>query len=568
MKRLLLVGNPNVGKSVVFSRLTGARVIASNYPGTTVEYTKGKLKLGDEPMEVVDVPGTYTLEPTSKAEEVATEMLAEGDVIVNVLDATNLERNLNLTLELLDTGKPLLVVLNMCDEAGHKGIELDFDKLEKQLGVPVVGTCALSGEGISALIARLPEARPGGPPQDPATRWARVGHIVEAVQRITHRHHTFTERLADLSLKPVTGLPLALLIAVVCFAIIRLIGEGLIHYLLDPLFHTLWLPLVTYLSAALGPGTFWHELLIGNLINGEINFQQSMGLLTTALYIPLAQVYPYVLGFYLVLSALEDVGYLPRLGVLLDTFMHRLGLHGLSVIPTILGLGCNVPGILSTRILESKQQRLMTATLISICVPCAAQSAVVIGLLGKHGAAGLLPVFGTLALLWLVLALIFRSFLPEEAPEIFVEIPRYRLPYPRALAQKVWLRARQFLAEAIPFVVLGVIVVNLLNTLHVIDSLQSLVGPILMRVLGLPSGAITALLVGFLRKDVAVGMLAPLGLSLKQIIIACVMLTTYFPCAASFVVLFREFGGRNMLKAAALMLAVSLTVGTILNLVL
>lgn len=568
MKRLLLVGNPNVGKSVFFSRLTGAQVIASNYPGTTVGYTKGRVRLNGKPVEIIDVPGTYTLQPTNKAEEVAVQMLQEGDVVVNVVDATNLERNLNLTLEILQTGKPAIVALNMCDEAAHRGIQIDLEKLEQLLGVPVVATCALSGEGISQVVSRLAEARPGNVPHDAGSRWAKVGHIVEQVQRITHRHHTFLDRLADLSLNPATGIPLALVMGLVCFSLIRFIGEGIITYLLDPAFNAWWLPLMTRLSGSLGPGGFWHELLIGNLVNGQINFKESMGLLTTGLYIPLAQVYPYVFAFYLVLSLVEDFGYLPRLGVLVDTIMHRLGLHGLTIIPTLLGLGCGVPGALATRILESRRQRFISAVLIAICVPCMAQTAMVIGLLGKYGFSGLGIVFGTLGLLWLVLALAFKRFLPGEAPEIFTEIPPYRLPYPKAVAQKVWLRGRQFLADALPFVILGVLAVNLLNMLHVIDFLKNLLAPVLTTLLGLPPEAVTALLIGFLRKDVAVGMLAPLGLNFKQLVIASVVLTTFFPCAASFVVLLKEFGGRDMLRAAALMLIVSFATGGLLNLIL
>ncbi len=569
MKRLLLVGNPNVGKSVIFSRLTGARVIVSNYPGTTVEYTKGKAALSGESTEVIDVPGTYTLTPTNKAEQVATEMLSQGDVILNVVDATNLERNLNLTLELLSTDKPVVVALNMCDEAAHQGVQIDVEELEKLLGVPVVATCALSGEGIKAVVSRLEEARPGSLPHDPATRWARVGHIVEQVQRVLHRHHSFLDNLADLSLRPWTGIPLAFLAAAACFAFIRLIGEGLINFVLDPLFDTYWLPLMERLSVHLGPGTILHELLIGQVTPaGQINFRESMGLLTTALYIPLAQVFPYVFAFYIVLSVVEDLGYLPRLGVLVDTIMHRLGLHGLTIIPTLLGLGCGVPGVLATRILQSRRQRFISAVLIAICIPCMAQSAMIVALLGQYGVAGLGLVFGTLALLWLILALAFKRFLPGEAPEIFTEIPPYRLPYPRAVAQKVWLRTKQFLLDAIPFVILGVLAVGVLNMLHVIDALKAVLAPVLTHVLGLPPEAITALLIGFLRKDVAVGMLAPLGLNFKQLVIACVVLTTFFPCAASFVVLLKEFGVKDMFKASVLMVVVSFSVGAVLNLVL
>jgi len=149
------MGNPNVGKSVIFSRLTGAYVMASNYPGTTIDYSKGKMRIDNKRYEIIDVPGTYSLDPSCKAEEVAVKMLAEGDIIINVIDATNLERNLYLTLELLDQKKPIIISLNLWDEAKHKGIEIDEKKLEEMLGVPVVATIALTGEGIKELITRL-----------------------------------------------------------------------------------------------------------------------------------------------------------------------------------------------------------------------------------------------------------------------------------------------------------------------------------------------------------------------------------------------------------------------------
>jgi len=568
LKRILLMGNPNVGKSVVFSRLTGADVIVSNYPGTTVEFTKGAMVLDGQRAEVIDVPGTYTLDPTIRAEQVAADMLPEGDVVIDVVDATNLERNLNLTLQLLQSGKPVVVALNMWDEAGHKGINIDVERLEGLLGVPVVPTVAISGRGISNLVSRLDEAQANTYPHEDDDRWSQVGEIVEQVQRVTQRHHTFLERLADFSLQPETGIPLAVVVGLVAFALIRFIGEGLIGYLFDPLFEKLWAPLVMRLSELLGPGGFWHELLVGKLVAGEIEFVESLGLLTTGLYVPLAMVLPYVFAFYLVLSLLEDIGYLPRLGVLVDTIMHHLGLHGLTIIPMLLGLGCNIPGALSTRILETRRQRFIAATLMAICVPCMAQIAMVVGLLGEFGAIGLVPVFGTLALLWVVLALIFKAVLPGEAPEIFIEIPPYRIPALRATGQKVWLRTRQFITDAVPYVLLGVLVVNIMYVLGIIQFLGHVLAPVITNILGLPPEAVAALLIGFLRKDVAVGMLAPLGLSLKQLIIACVVLTAYFPCAATFAVLLREFGIKDMAKAAAIMVTVALCIGGLLNLLL
>ncbi len=568
MKRILLMGNPNVGKSVVFSRLTGVDVIVSNYPGTTVEFTKGRMKLSGEVAEVIDVPGTYTLGPTTPAEQVATDMMTEGDVIINVVDATNLERNLNLTLQLLNSGKPVIVALNMWDSAQHKGIQIDLAKLEKRLGVPVVPTIAPSGEGISQLVARLEEATIGSIRFDEEQRWSILGGIVEEVQTVTRRHHTFLERLADLSLKPETGIPLAIVAGLITFALIRVVGEGLIGLVFDPLFDHLWLPVVSGLSAILQPGTFWHELLIGRLIDGQIDWVESMGLLTTGLYVPLAMVLPYIFAFYLVLGLVEDIGYLPRLGVLVDTIMHRLGMHGLSIIPMLLGLGCNVPGVLATRILETRRQRFRAAILMSICVPCMAQLAVIMALLGPYGVRGLAPLFIMLAVLWVALSLGFKYLLPGETPEMFTEIPPYRTPYLPAVGQKLWMRVCQFIREAVPFVLLGVGLVNILYVLNIIQVLGRWLEPVLTSVLGLPPEAVGALLIGFLRKDVAVGMLAPLGLSVKQLIIACVILTIYFPCVATFAVLLREFGLRRMAKAAVLMTVVALGVGGVLNLIL
>ena len=571
MKRILLMGNPNVGKSAVFSRLTGADVVTSNYPGTTVEFARGKMRLDGEDVEVIDVPGTYTLEPTSRAEEVAVGMveeLGDDDVVIQVVDSTALERNLLLTLQLLSKGKKLVVALNMWDEAKHKGVEIDHKKLEMMLGVPVVPTCARSGEGMGELKRRLKDATSSGPLCPYEQRWQTIGDIIDQVQRVTHRHHTLGERIGELTVHPFWGIPFALLVLYSTFKVIRFIGESLIGYIFDPAFQRLWLPIMEKLSGLLGPGSFLHDLFIGNLIEGEIDFMQSFGLLTTGLYIPFAAVLPYVFAFYLVLSFLEDSGYLPRLAILVDVLMHKLGLHGLSIVPMMLGLGCNVPGALSTRILETRKERFIAATLMAVAVPCMAQIAMVVGLLGRYGARGLGPVFGALFLLWLGLGMVLKRLIMGETPEIITDIPPYRAPYWGALAKKVWMRVRWFLTEAVPFVLLGVFVVNVLYSVGIVDILGKFLSPVLTGLLGLPPGAVGALIVGFLRKDVAVGMLAPLGLSLKQLIVASVVLCAYFPCVATFVTLFRELGLGDMLKATLIMVGIAFSVGGLLNLIL
>ena len=569
IEKILLIGNPNVGKSAIFSRLTGAQVIISNYPGTTVGFTQGKMKLGEETVMIIDVPGTYTLEPTCKAEDVACRMLQEGGLVINVIDATNLERNLYLTLQLLEKDIPIIVALNMWDDTKHRGISIDIKKLEEQLGVLVVSTCGLTGEGIKELISRLAEAKVVKTPfSSDGQRWEKIGKIVEGAQKLTHHHHTLLEILEDLSIKPLTGLPIAIGILYCAFWVVRFIGESLIGYLFGPLFEKLWLPLMMKLSVFLGEGTFLHHILIGNLIGGNIDFGQSFGLLTTGFFVPIGMVLPYIFSFYLVLGILEDFGYLPRLAVLMDNFMHHLGLHGYAIIPFILGLGCNVPGALATRILEERREKFIAATLMAIAIPCMAQIAMIVGLVGQRGGKYVAIVFFTLFTLLVIKGLILNRVLKGTSPEILVEIPPYRIPQIQAVIKKLWMRLSGFLSEALPFVLLGVLVVNILHMLRIIDFFAYIFTPVLTGLWGLPKEAASALMVGFLRKDVAVGMLGPLNLTTKQLVIGSTILAVYFPCIATYIVLIRELGIKDMLKSTCIMIVVALLTGTLLNLVL
>lgn len=564
---VLLMGNPNVGKSVVFSRLTDANVIASNYAGTTIEFKEGFMKFNGETTKVIDVPGTYTLNPTSKAEEVAVKMLKEGDIIINVIDATNLERNLNLTYQLMEKNIPMIIALNMWDETKHVGIDIDVKKLERLLKVPVVPTVAVTGEGIKKLVDKVKHAKKIGLKHIPdEKRWEKIGNTIKEVQKITHKHHTFLERFEDISIKPFTGILIAMAVMFLSFWVVRFIGEGIINYILDPLF-TLYTPLLMKISGFLGEG-FIHDILIGTIIDGKVNYLQSMGLLSTGLYVPIVMVLPYVFAFYLILGFLEDSGYLPRLGVLVDNVMHKIGLHGFAIIPMFLGVGCNVPGSLATRILESRRERFIAATLVAITIPCMAQIAMVIGLLGKYGIKGLGLVVLTLFLVWAIIGLFLNKIVKGKSPEIFMEIPPYRIPYFKSIFKKLRIRIISFITEALPYVFVGVIFINILYSSGIISSIGNLAAPIIKGVLGLPKEAVGALIVGFLRKDVAVGMLIPLGLTLKQLIIASVVLTMYFPCVATFVVLFKELGIKDLLKSTLIMILSTLLVGGILNLLI
>jgi ferrous iron transport protein B len=569
MKKILLVGNPNVGKSVIFSRLTGVRTTVSNYPGTTISYTKGFLKLGEEKVEVVDVPGIYTLEPTCEAEEIALRMLEDGDLVINVVNATNLERSLYLTLQLLERGLPVIIALNLWDDTKHRGIDIDLDKLRELLGVPVIPTVAITGEGIKELVDNIPNATSSDTlVLDRDQRWARVGSIIDHVQHIEHRHHTWLERLQDASVKPLTGGIIAIAVLIGAFIVIRFIGESLIGYVLDPFFNSIWAPVVLRMSSLMGGSGFLHDIVVGKVVGGEVNFVESFGIISSGLYVPFAMVLPYIFSFYLILGLLEDIGYLPRLAVLMDTIMHWLGLHGYAIIPTLLGLGCNVPAVLATRILESKRERFIASTLVSIAVPCAALQAMIFGLVGERGAQYVAIVYGTLFVTWFILGTILSHVVKGFSPELLIEIPPYRLPPWRITLEKMWMRIFGFLAEAVPIILGAIVVINILYVFRVFNAIANLTAPVVTGLLGLPKEAVTSLIIGFLRKDVALGMIAPLALTAKQLVIASVVLAMFFPCIATFVVLLRELGLANMGKSVGIMIVASLITGGMLNLIL
>jgi ferrous iron transport protein B len=604
---ILLVGQPNVGKSVLFSRLTGVRTIASNYPGTTVGYTAGSMRFAGRSFTVVDAPGAYSLEPLDEAARVAIDLIDGAKRIINVVDATHLERHLPLTLELLAQGKPMVVALNMSDEARHLGIEIDVEALERRLGVPVVPTVARTGENVAQLIqvafsldalgtrTRDERGHPAHHPHVPHHHageqaqghehiaedkvWSRVGEIVDEVQVLHHHHHTFAQRMEDVSVHPIAGGIFALFVLAVSFAVVRLIGEFLVSggvgiagepwfrvpFGMEPLFDAAWRPFMAKLSASLGGDGFLHHLLIGNLIDGRIDFKQSFGLLTTGLFVPLGMVLPYIFSFYLVLSLLEDTGYLPRLAVFLDNGMHRIGLHGYAIVPTLLGLGCNVPGIMATRILENKRQRFITATLISIAVPCAALQAMIVGLVGARGMWAVALVYGILFVVWVAIGMILKIATRGFLPELLIEIPPYRVPSPGALASKMWMRVGGFLREALPIVLAAILAVNVLYELNVFHYIADASAGVVNTLWGLPKEAIVPLLLGILRKEMGVGMFAPLALTTKQLVSGCVILSMFFPCIATLVVLLRELGWKDTLKACAIMLAAVVATGAAIN---
>jgi ferrous iron transport protein B len=565
---ILLTGNPNVGKSVVFSRLTGIDVISSNYPGTTVTYTTGRAILAEEHFSITDVPGAYSLSPANKAEEAAKALiLARGkDLLVHVLDATNLERNLFFALEVLELGAPVIMLLNKSDIAKRNGIAIDAARLEALLGTKVIPFVATTGEGCKALDDAIAgflrgELHVNKPhPSTSDEKWLRIGKITAECQRVTHKHASFLEKLEDLTSRPSTGLPFAFIALIAAFLTVRFAGEGLIKLVLDPLFNGAYLPLLEKAAGHLNPGGLLRALLLG--ASGRP--MESFGLLTTGLYIPFVTVMPYLVVFYLVLGFAEDVGYLPRLSVLLDNSMHRLGLHGYSAIPLMLGLGCKVPAILAVRVLESRRERVVATALTLAAAPCMPQSAMIISILAPYPLKYTLAVFAILALAGIAAGLGLSRIIKGDTPELFLEVPAYHLPSFKALRIKLWLRFRDFLAEAVPMILLGILIINALDIAGILNNAAEIFRMPVTRFLGLPGDTVSVMALGFLRKDISIAMLIPFHLLPGQLVVASVFLTLYLPCLGTFMVTIRELGVKDAMTVfllnfiGAILLAASL----------
>ncbi len=565
--KILLAGNPGAGKSVLFTRLTGSLVISNNFPGTAIGFSSGHMRVANDSAEVIDTPGVYSLESSGQASEVARKMLKDGDIIINVVNATNLERDLYLTLELLEERVPIIVALNVWDDARHIGIEINLTTLEQMLGVPVIPTVATTGEGIKDLVESIPHAMMrANPPGTREERWARIGEIIGQVQKVTHRHHTLGESLADATVKPLPGTIIALLVAIAVFAFVVYGGGAIFNFIAQPIFNRLWLPVVSVISNLTAGATFLHDILIGRLINGHIDFMESWGLLTTALYVPFALVLPYIITFYFALGLLEDTGYLPRLAVMIDTLMHRFGMHGYAIIPTILGFGCNVPAMLATRVLESRKERFIAMTLIAIAVPCASLQALILGLVGQHGIQYVAMIYATLMVVWVIIGVILNRAIKGFTPELLIEIPPYRLMPWKMMIDKLGIRVRGFIVEAVPIMIIAVPVINLLYMIGLFQAITSFTAPVVSGLLGLPSDAVAAIFVAFFRMDAAMALLAPLQLTAKQLVVSSVVLVMFFPCIATFTIMFKEMGFWNLLKALGIMLFSGLAVGALLNL--
>ena len=567
--KIFLAGNPNVGKSVLFNRLASAgNSFVSNYPGTTVDYFVSSTEINGREVEVIDLPGVYSLEGTNEAEEVALKILkdcGEEDLVINVIDATRIRNGLFLTLSLIEKGYPLIVAVNMMDVVRKKGMEIDLKALEESLGVPVVGTVAISGEGVDELISRIEEGKKAS--VDVGDKWAFIDRIVARAVRCGERKITLLDKIDEVTLNPLVNLAIAFVVLYCIFTSFLRVGhifltEGLIgKYIFaqqtfyDVLIHRIF-----------EKNTFLYEIMVGNTNQGYL---YSFGLLTTGLYIALGVVLPAIFIFYAWLTVLEDIGYLPRLTLLADIVLSKIGLSGTAIIPTILGMGCNVPGMAASRIVDSSRQKFILANILAIAVPCTAQLSVALHVIGgMFGLKYLIFVFFILILLYGIIGALLDRVMERGSlsEELIMEIPPYRRPMLRNIVKKLEMRMRSFLFDALPWIIVGVLIVNVLYQSGLLGMMENAVGPFLAFWLGIPPEMVGALIVGFLRKDVAIAFFSLIpGMNAWQAVTGVVILMIYFPCVATFVIMFKELGFLNTLKSTILMIAVALVVGGLLH---
>ena len=638
---IALVGQPNVGKSAIFQRLTGQRVIVSNYPGTTVEVARGTSR-SLPGIEMVDTPGVIAFPPHSDDERVTEQFLISEPLnsILQVGDAKNHRRTLVLTVQLAEMGLPLVLALNMMDEAEALGLGYDYQRLSEFLGVPVVPTTAIHGLGIRELNDALASARISDlhidygneieekieqfksivetsalkQPQitsrslallwlgrDPiAETWlkdnldqAAISQLEDQRQylqeklresistRIQHTRLAFVKEISDLAITeektrrkgitarlghltthPVWGWLILAIVLYVMYWFVGVFGAGILVGLFEEnLFGQVINPWVINLVNQILPIPFLADFLVGEY-----------GLWTMGMTYAFGLVLPIVTTFFLAFGIMEDSGYLPRLAALSNRAFQTLGLNGKAVLPMVLGLGCVTMATLTTRVLESKRERVLVTLLLALAVPCSAQLGVVMGMLAGISFAAVMIWTSVILLVFLAVGWLAAQLLPGERSLLLVELPPLRLPLVSNVTLKTLARVEWYLKEVVPIFLFGTALMFTLDKTGILNWLIHSGEPLVTGWLGLPPEASAAFLMGFMRRDFGAsglfmmqseGLLNPV-----QVLVAMVTITLFVPCIASVLMISKERGWRTALGVVVFIFPLAIFVGGLLNRVL
>lgn len=627
---IILVGNPNVGKSVIFSYLTGRYVEVSNYPGTTVEVTRGRMGVNGHSVPVIDTPGVNSLVPRSGDEKVTRDILMAENAraVVQVADAKNLRRALLLTTQLAEMGVPMVLVLNMQDEASARGIRVDAAELSRRLGIDVVPATAVTGEGLNTLsdtinearvshlgvgfddtiseaLARLEALLPARMPgkrghaifalasddipepfpdethdevrairQQAASHYSTplvyalnqqrlqcVDSIVDAVYRKNESAgQPLAQWLGRIATHPVWGWPILALVLLGLYQFVGVFGAGtLVGFLEETLFAQWISPWITGLVTAYLPVPILQRFLVGEY-----------GLVTMALSYGIAIVLPIVATFFLAFSLLEDSGYLPRLAVMVNRPFKAMGLNGKAVLPMVLGLGCDTMATMTTRILETRKERIQVTLLLALGVPCSAQLGVILGMVSFISPTSTLVWGGLIAGIMLIVGWLASKVIPGQPSDFIVELPPIRAPRLDNIAFKTIARLEWYLKEVLPLFILGTAVLFVLDATGALALIERIGSPVVEGLLGLPREATASFLIGFLRRDYGAAGLFELArqglLTPTQVTISLVVITLFIPCIANVLMIVKEYGWKTAAWVSSVVFPLAFGVGGVLNL--
>jgi ferrous iron transport protein B len=566
--RIALVGQPNVGKSVVFGRLTGRYVTVSNYPGTTVAVTRGRAPIGAEVCDIIDTPGVNSLDGAISEDEAITREVVAGDqseVIVQVADARNVRRALMLTSQLSVFGKPMVLALNMVDEAFARGISIDAAALAAELRIPVVELVAVEGRGLPELREALTSAaRPCVPAHPLASDRAVWAHeLTERVRCVSTLSLAYVqEALARATRRPLTGLPI---LAVVLYALYLFVGvfgaQTLVKLFEDGLFGRGINPAAIWLVDRFIPVPLLRDFLVGQY-----------GLITMGVTYAIAIVLPVVATFFLMFGFLEDSGYIPRLAIFCDRIFRVMGLNGKAVLPMVLGLGCDTMATMTTRILGTPKERLIAILLLALGIPCSAQLATILGILGGISFAALATLFAVVLGQMFLVGWLAARVLKGDRSEFVLELPPIRWPRIGNLLTKTRLRIWWYLGEAVPLFLVGTVLLFVLDRVGALEWISAAGRPVVTGLLGLPPATAQILVMGFLRRDYGAAGLFQLAhtgqLTGVQAVVALTVMTLFVPCVANFLMMVRERGLKTGFALLGVITPVAIFTGAGLNYVL
>ena len=625
---IALAGNANVGKSVIFNQLTGLHQHVGNWPGKTVERAEGTLNYEGQEIDVIDLPGIYSLSTYSIEEVISREHIAveQPDVIINVIDASALERNLAFTIQLLELEPRMVIALNQIDIAEAKGILVYPEALGSALGVPVVPTVAVKGAGLTELVKTAITASKGEPAQ-PMSYGAEIEERIEKIRDSLVADTPYPRRWVALKLlegdeeiegivyasqpdlrtlveeekaciEEIHGHEISSVITSERYAMASSIAHNVTSHVIpeknlkDRLEEVASHPVLGYVvMVASILAVFYSIFSFGDWLAGVLDtffgilkevYFNALGVTTMSSFFWDAVVdgfiggvvvaLPYIGPFYLVLSLLEDSGYLARVAYLMDSAMHAIGLHGKGFIPVMLGFGCNVPAVLGARIMETEREQLICAFVASL-VPCAARSIVIMGLVAAYvGFRWALLLYVIDFILIFILGRIAYKVAPDEPVGLIMEMPGFRLPSAKTTLQRTWFKLKLFIFEAFPVMIAGNFVIQVAAIIGLLGVVEGLMSPVTVWWLGLPSAAGVVLIFGVLRKELTLILLGSLMgttnfatiLTPVQMFVFAFVVMVYVPCLSTIAALMKEFGLKKALIISGVEVGVAVLLGGII----